>query len=244
LACECPHLCAPPLGMCAPSLGTCAPSLGMCVSSLSAPLRKAMSLSNNPPYACVLLSFCPSLPCGIVGCTLTWHVRAVTWHVRALTWHVRALSATPLQKAMSVSNYPPYPCVLLPFCLPLPCGMVGSTLTWHMRAPTWNVHTLTWHVRALSAAPLQKAMSVSNYPPYPCVLLSFCLPLPCGIVGRTLTWHVRALTWHVRALTCARPHLACVRPLRAPLSKKQCRCPTTPLIRAYCCLFAFRYLVG
>jgi hypothetical protein len=149
-----------------------------------------------------------------------------------------------------------------------------------MCAPSF-VHALTWHVRALTfarphlacahphlcapslgmcapspSAPLQKPMSVSNYPPYPCVLLSFCLLLPCGIGGC-------ALTWHLRALTCARPHmcaaslgmclpsfcvwapsLACARPLRPSLSKKQCRCPTTPLIRAYCCLFAFRYLVG
>jgi hypothetical protein len=71
LACAHPHLCAPSLGM-------CAPSLGMCTPSPSAPLQKAMLVSNYPNYPCALLSFCFPLACGILGCALTWHVRTLT----------------------------------------------------------------------------------------------------------------------------------------------------------------------
>jgi hypothetical protein len=202
-------------------------------------------VSNYPPYPCVLLSFCLPLACGIVGCALTWHVRALTWYVRivvflpsaslwdswarphlacarphlacarphlacspvrALTWNVRDLTCARPHLACA--------------CPHLVCG---RTLNWHVRA-------LTWHVCALCVRPSPKSNVGVQLPPYPCALLSFCLPLACGIVGCALTWHVRAL--------------ACARPLRPPLSKKQCRCPTTPLIRACCCVFAFGYLVG
>jgi len=269
----------------------------MCAPSASAPLQKAMSVSNYPPYPCVLLSFCLPLACGIVGCALTWHVRAVT----CARPHLCAPSLGMCAPSLGM-------CVLLSFCLPLACGIVGCaltcvcphlacarphlararrhlcapsigtcapspvraltwnvrdltcarphlacarphlvcgrTLTWHVRALTWHVCALTWHVRALCVRPSPKSNVGVQLPPYPCVLLSFCLPLACGIVGCALTWHVRAVTCARPRLACARPHLACARPLRPPLSKKQCRCPTTPLIRAYCCLFAFRYLVG
>jgi hypothetical protein len=140
--------------------------------------------------------------------------------VRALTWNVRDLTCARPHLACA-----------------RPHLVCGRTLTWHVRALTWHVCALTWHVRALCVRPSPKSNVGVQLPPYPCVLLSFCLPIACGIVGC-------ALTWHVRAVTCARPRLACARPPRPPLSKKQCRCPTTPLIRAYCCLFAFRYLVG
>jgi hypothetical protein len=122
------------------------------------PLRRPSPKSNVgvqlPPLSVRIVVFLPSATmwdsskCAprlgkceprIGKCAPTWQVGAETWQVRAETWHVRA--------------------------------------------QTWQVHALTWHVRALSAAPLQKAMSVSNYPPYPCVLMSFCLPLPCGIVA-------------------------------------------------------------
>jgi len=142
------------------------------------------------------------------------------------------------KKSISVSNYTPYPCVLLSFRPPLPCGIVGCALTWHVRALACarphlacaHPHLECARPQLACARPLrpplpQKLMSVSNFHPFPCVLLSFCPQLPCGIIGCALTWQVRALS--VR-----------------PSPKSQCRCPATPLIRAYCCLFALRYLVG
>jgi hypothetical protein len=287
-------MCAPSLGMCVPSFCMWAPSLGMCAPSPCGPLQKAMSVSNYPPYLCVLLSFCLSLPCGIVGCAHTWHVRAVTCAHPHLAWarpHLCASSlcmcapspSVPLQKAMSVSNYPPYPCVLLSFCLSLPCGIVGCAHTWHVRAFTWHVravtcarphlacahphlawarphlcapslcmcapsfvHALTWHVRTLSIRPSPKSNVGVQLRPLSMIIVVFL----CSV---TLwdSWVRPHLACARPPLACARPHfacghphLACARPLRASLSKKQCRCPTTPLIRVYCCLFAFRYLAG
>jgi len=213
----------------------------MCAPSPSVPLQKAMSVSNYTPYRGVLLSVCLLLPCGIVGCAHTWHVRAVTCvrpHLACA--HPHLAWARPHLCAASL-------------CMCAPSFV--HALTWHVRALTFaRPHLACAHPHLCApspSAPLQKAMSVSNYPPYPCVLLTFCLLLPCGIVGCALTWHVRALTCARPHLACARPHFACGHPhlararsLRPSLSKKQCRCPTTPLIRAYCCLFAFRYLVG
>ena len=76
-------------------------------------------------------------------------------------------------------------------------------------------------------APLQNVNFGVQLPPYPSVLLSFRPPLPCGIVGCALTWHVRALACarpHLACahthLECARPHLACARPLRPPLPQR------------------------
>ena len=258
----------------------CAPSRGMCAPSPSAPLQKAMSVSNYAPYPCVLFSFCVLLPCGIVGCALTWHVHALSVrpspksnvgvHLPPLS--VRIAVFLPFTTLWDSWVHPHLACARCHLCAPSlgmcapSLGMGTSSL---VRSLTLHVRTLTFarphlgcahpHLCAPSlgmcvpslSAPLQKAMSVSNYHPYPCVLLSFCLLLPCGIVGCALTWHVRALTCAGRHLACARPHfacghphLACACPLHPSLSKKQCRCPTTPLIRAYCCLFAFRYLVG
>ena len=133
------HFCAPRLGKCAPRLGMCAPSL-------------------------LLAQTC--------------QVRALVWHVRTLTFACPDLASARPDLASArpdlASAHPDFCSPRFGKCAPSPSAL------------------------------LQKAMSVSNYTPYPCVLLSFCLPLPCGIVGC-------ALNWHVRVPTCARRHLACVR---------------------------------
>ena len=260
LACARPHLSAPSLGMCAPSA--------------SAPLQRATSVSNYPAYPCILLSFCLPLACGTVGCALTWHVRAVTCARPHLAFARPHLACAR----------PHLVCVHTHLCAPS-LGMctpsLGMWSTSLVRALTWHVRTLTWHVRALSVRPSPKSNVGVQLPPYPCVLLSFCLPIASGIVGCALTWHVRALTCARPHLACARPRLACAcphlcapslgmcapslgmcvpslvrgltwhvrgltsaRPLRPSLSKKKCRCATTTLIRAYCSIFAFRLLVG
>ena len=267
---------------------TCACTHLACARPLLSPLsKKSISVSNYPPYPCVLLSFRPPLPCGIVGCALTRHVRALTCHVRALTWNVRA--PTWNVRALTVR--------------PSPKSQFRCPNSPLMRSLTWPVCTLTCARPQLACAPsLVRAVSFLPSPksnvgvqlpplsvriavflpstslwdswlrphlacarPHLCVpSLGMCAP-SLGMCGPSLgmwvpslgtcvpslgMWApslVRGLTWHVRTLTCARPHLACARPplecacpLRPPLSKKHCWCPTTPIIRAHCCLFAFR----
>ena len=239
--------------------GTRAP-LGMsAIRSVRAPfVRRAHAASGMYALrlACTRSSRLVRLPLGLRGlpraCVPSdWHactplgLERRPFGPRALPCHALTCACTHLacarpllsplsKKSISVSNYPPYPCVLLSFRPPLPCGIVGCALTRHVRALTCHVRALTWNVRAPTCArphlacarphrpPLsQKSISVSKFPPYPCVLLSLCPQIPCGIIGCALTWHVRALS--VR-----------------PSPKSQCRCPTTPLIRAYCCLLALR----
>ena len=192
LACAYPQLCASSLGMCTPSLGMCAPSPGMCAPSLVRAFTCA-----HPHLAC-------ARP----------HPACVRPHLAC----ARPLRPPLSKKSMSVSNYPPYPCILLSFCPPLPCGIVGCALT--------------CHVRALTCARPHLACA---RPHLACARPHLCAPSPgmcepsLGMCAPSL---VRALTWHLHALSVR------------PSPKSQCRCPTTPLIRAYCCLFALSYLVG
>jgi hypothetical protein len=136
LACARPHLCTPSLGMCAPSFCMWAPSLGMCAPSSSVPLQKAMSVSNYPLYPCLLLSFCLSLPCGIVGCAHTWHVPAFTWHVHAVTCARPHLACAHPHLAWA---RPHFACACPHLSTPT-LGMCAPSL---LRAHTWHVRTLT-----------------------------------------------------------------------------------------------------
>jgi hypothetical protein len=109
-------------------------------------------------------------------------------------------------------------------------GMCAPSL---VRALTWHVGALTWHVRAITCARPHLARA---RPRLACArprLACGCPHLCASSLGMCAPSLVHALNWHVHAVTCARR-------LLPALSKKQCRCPTTPLIYAYCCLFAFR----
>jgi hypothetical protein len=214
--------------MCTPSLGMCAPSLGMFTCA-------------RPHLECARPHLCaPSLGMCVPSLGMWAHPQLAC--ARPHLACVRPL-CPPLSKKQCRCPTTPLSVRIVVF---LPTASLWDSWV--------RPHLACARPRLCApspSAPLQKAMSVSNYPPYPCVLLCFCLRLPCGIVGCTLTWHVSALTCARPHLACARPHLAracphlaCACPLRPPLSEKQCRCPTTPLMRAYCCLFALRYLVG
>jgi hypothetical protein len=185
----------------------------------------------------------------------TWQVRAQTWQVRALTWRVRTLSAAPLQKAMSVSNYPPYPCALLSFCLALPCGIVASarpdlgsarrdlaSARRDMASARPDMASARPHLAC--ARPLRRASPKSNVgvqlPPLSVRIAVF---LPSATMWDSSKCAPILGKCAPRLGKCT-PSLGMCMPSPPPLSKKQCRCPTTPLIPAYCCLFAFRYHVG
>jgi hypothetical protein len=122
----------------------------------------------------------------------------------------------------------------------------------HLCAPSLSmcapslVRALTWHVRALSVRPSPKSNVGVQLPPLSMRIAVF---LPSATLWDS--WvrpHLACVRPHLACarphFACGHPHWACARPLRPSLSKKQCRCPTTPFIHAYCCLFAFRYLVG
>ena len=147
-------------------------------------------------------------------------VRVLTWHVRALTWHVRAL--TWHVRALT--------CACLHLCAPL-LGMCAPSPG--MCAPSLGMCTPS------PSAPLQKVNVGVQLPPLSVRIVVF---LPSASLWDS--WVRPHLACAGPRLAYARPHLACPSPLRLTLSKKQCRCPTTPVIRAYYCLFAFRYLVG
>jgi hypothetical protein len=159
-------------------------------------------------------------------------VCALTWHVRTLTWHGRALTCA----------LPHFACARPHLTTPS-LGMCAPTLG--MCAPSL-VPALTWHVRTLFVRPSSKSNVGVQLPPLSMRIAVF---LPSATLWDS--WVHPHLACARPHLACARPHfarghpqLACARPLHPSLSKKQCRCPTTPLIRAYCCIFAFRYLVG
>jgi len=144
---------------------------------------------------------------------------------RSLTLHVRAL----------ICARPRLACARPHFCAPT-LGMCAPSLG--MCAPS--------NVRALSVRPSPKRNVGVQLPPLSTRIAVF---LPSATLWDS--WVRPHLACARPDLACGRPHfacghphLACARPLRPSLSKKQRRCPTTPLIRAYCCLFAFRYLVG
>ena len=172
-------------------------------------------------------------------------VRSLTWHVCTLTCArpqlacapslVRAVSFLPSPKSNVGVQLPPLSVRIAVF---LPStSLWDSWLRPHLACarPHLCVPSLGMCAPSLGMCGPSLGMWVPS--------LGTCVP-SLGMWAPSL---VRGLTWHVRTLTCARPHLACARPplecacpLRPPLSKKHCWCPTTPIIRAHCCLFAFR----